>query len=54
MYPDITGYNFLMDKNKNIWIIDFGNAYVKSPDDPDDPFVFDFINGRNGWNPEYK
>lgn len=53
-YPDITGYNFLIDKNENIWIIDFGHAYVKSPDEPDDPFVFEFINGKNGWNPNYK
>lgn len=54
MYPDITGYNFLIDKNENISIIDFGHAYVKSPDDPDDPFVFEFINGKNAWNPNYK
>ena len=54
IYPDITGYNFLIDNNKEIWIIDFGNAYVKSPDEPDDHFVFEFINGKNSWNPEYK
>lgn len=54
IYPDITGYNFLIDKKENIWIIDFGHAYVKSPDDEDDPFVVEFLNGKNGWNPNFK
>ena len=49
-----TGYNFLIDKKENIWIIDFGHSYVKSPDDEDDPFVVEFLNGKNGWNPNYK
>lgn len=53
-YPDITGYNFLIDKNQNIWIIDFGHASIKSPDLPDDQFVVEFINGKNGWNPNFK
>ena len=53
-YPDITGYNFLIDKNENILIIDFGHAYVQSPDLPGDEFVLEFINGKNWWNPNYK
>ena len=57
-YPDITGYNFLQEEerneNVNIWVIDFGHAYVKSPDQLDDPFVIKFLNGYNGWNPNFK
>ena len=57
-YPDITGYNFLQEEerneNVNIWVIDFGHAYAKSPDQLDDPFVMKFLNGYNGWNPNFK
>ena len=45
-YPDITGYNFIDCDNK-IWIIDFEHATFISP------FVVDFINGTNTWNPEF-
>ena len=55
IFPDITGYNFLLEeKSENIWIIDFGHAYVKAPDQPDDEFIIKFINGKNGWNPNFK
>ena len=53
-YPDITGYNFIEDSNEKIWIIDFGHAYVKTPQQEDDPFVLQFMNGHNGWNPEFR
>ena len=46
-YPDITGYNFIDCDNK-IWIIDFEHATFISP------FVVDFINGTNSWNPEFE
>lgn len=53
VYPDITGYNFIEDKGENVWIIDFGHAYVKKPSEKDNEFVQKFINGHNGWNPDF-
>jgi tRNA A-37 threonylcarbamoyl transferase component Bud32 len=48
-YPDITGYNFIEWSDK-IWIIDFEHAHLK-----DDKYSFmqDFIDGYNGWNPDF-
>jgi tRNA A-37 threonylcarbamoyl transferase component Bud32 len=54
VYPDITGYNFIEDKNGEIWIVDFGHAYVKSPNAKVDSFVLKFLDGYNGWNPEFR
>jgi|UniRef100_A0A6C0IQU7 tRNA A-37 threonylcarbamoyl transferase component Bud32 len=53
-YPDITGYNFMIDENEKVWIIDFGHAYVVSPTKPMDEFVIKFMNGHNAWNPEFR
>ena len=53
-YPDITGYNFMEDKNGDIWIIDFGHANFIDKKWKVDPFIIDFINGENDWNPEFK
>ena len=54
VYPDITGYNFIQDRNDVVWIVDFGHAYIKEPGQPDDSFVLKFLNGYNGWNPVFK
>jgi len=53
-YPDITGYNFMIDDKEKIWIVDFGHAYVTSPEKKLDEFIEKFINGFNGWNPLFK
>jgi len=53
-YPDITGYNFIEDNNGKVWIIDFGHAEVKAPNKMVDTFITKFLNGHNGWNPEFK
>lgn len=53
-YPDITGYNFMIDDKEKLWIIDFGHAYVTNPEEEDDEFVTKFIEGYNGWNPLFK
>ena len=53
-YPDITGYNFMIDDKEKLWIIDFGHAYVTNPEEKDDEFVTKFIEGNNGWNPLFK
>jgi len=53
-YIDITGYNFMLDKGNNLWIIDFEHAKCKSSSDIIDPFLSEFINGKMSWNPEFK
>lgn len=53
-YPDITGYNFMLDKGENLWIIDFEHAKCRDIQEPTDNFVLKFINGTNEWNPEFK
>lgn len=53
-YPDITGYNFIEDKNGKVWIIDFGHAKCRDLSEKADPFIIEFINGFNGWNPRFK
>ena len=53
-YIDITGYNFMLDKNENLWILDFEHAKCRNKDDPSDPFLLEFINGNLSWNPEFK
>jgi RIO-like serine/threonine protein kinase len=30
IYPDITGYNFIEDKNLKIWIVDFEHCFFKN------------------------
>ena len=61
IYPDITGYNFIQDKDGNIFIIDFEHAkfrfYKDNINDEreyKEDFVDKFINGLNKWNPEFK
>ena len=54
-YPDITGYNFI-EKDNKVWIIDFGHASFNPSiyQNTSDPFVLKFINGYNGWNPNFR
>ena len=51
IYPDITGYNFIQGQ-KRIWIIDFEHAEYMP--DKSNEFVEKFIDGYNGWNPDFK
>jgi len=51
-YPDITGYNFIEYQNK-VWIIDFEHASFNSKYNTYDPFIKQFIDGYNGWNPRF-
>ncbi len=53
IYPDITGYNFILHEDK-IWIIDFEHVAFGKNFKKDHPFVKKFINGHNGWNPKFK
>jgi tRNA A-37 threonylcarbamoyl transferase component Bud32 len=52
-YIDITGYNFI-EKDNKIYIIDFGDAKYTKKTEPINWFLQDFLNGYNGWNPDYK
>jgi len=52
-YPDITGYNFIEHKN-DIYIVDFGDASIRTIMNKPDSFVKKFIEGYNGWNKKYK
>ena len=51
LYLDITGYNFIENDNK-LWIIDFEHATYNHPRKTD-VFVEKFLEGHNGWNPEF-
>lgn len=53
MYPDITGYNFIVDDDDEVWIIDFEHCYFEY-DDSNQTFVNEFINGIQSWNPDFK
>lgn len=53
-YIDITGYNFMLDKNKKLWIIDFEHAKYRNKFEKNNNFLSLFINGKNSWNPEFK
>jgi serine/threonine protein kinase len=48
-YKDITAYNFMLQEDGSIKIIDFGHA-IKIPVDE---FLTEFLEGTNGWNPEF-
>jgi tRNA A-37 threonylcarbamoyl transferase component Bud32 len=50
-YRDITGYNFMLDNDGNLWIIDFEHALKK---DISDEFVCKFLDGLKSWNPEFR
>ncbi len=53
IYPDITGYNFILGPNDTIYIIDFEHArFGFSPEHSDD-FVDQFISGTKSWNPDF-
>jgi tRNA A-37 threonylcarbamoyl transferase component Bud32 len=60
IYPDITGYNFIIDKLDKVWIVDFGDCFYydnKSTEYIDSNehiiFVKQFINNPDKWNPYF-
>ena len=48
-YVDISPYNFIMKENKDIYIIDFDDAYIQKTN----WFLKDFLDGYNNWNPDF-
>ena len=49
-YVDISPYNFLVNKGKKVYIIDFGDAYECKVN----WFLKDFLDGEKSWNPDFK
>ncbi len=48
-YTDITPYNFMIDNDNNILVIDFGHAKLLKTN----WFLKDFLDGDNTWNPDF-
>jgi len=65
VYPDITGYNFIEDKNSKIWIVDFEHCFYINNNSTkeeltieDEDEHLDFVNrfcfnNENSWNPYF-
>jgi tRNA A-37 threonylcarbamoyl transferase component Bud32 len=53
-YPDITGYNFILDNNNKLWIVDFEHSKYNMDYNKMDEFINYFLEGNNEWNPEFK
>ena len=51
-YIDITPYNFI-EKEKKVFIIDFGDAKVHEEGTPLNWFLAEFLGGECGWNPDF-
>jgi tRNA A-37 threonylcarbamoyl transferase component Bud32 len=53
VYPDITGYNFILCENK-LWIIDFEHSYFDGFENRNYEFIDLFIKGKSTWNPDFQ
>jgi hypothetical protein len=52
-YVDITSYNFMIDEDEKVWVIDFGDAsYAEAG--KRNWFHEEFLDGTNSWNPDFK
>lgn len=55
VYVDITPYNFMMDEDENVLIIDFGDAYYEEEGQIRNWFHQEFLDDCiNSWNPDFK
>jgi tRNA A-37 threonylcarbamoyl transferase component Bud32 len=52
-YIDITPYNFI-EKEDKLYIIDFGHADYAKKTKTMNWFLKEFLDGENGWNPDFK
>jgi RIO-like serine/threonine protein kinase len=56
-YIDITGYNFIIDENGKLYIIDFEHCIDRNIDtninDGKSWFLNEFLSGNNDWNPDF-
>lgn len=55
-YPDLTGYNFVEDKNTygKIWIIDFEHAALALSKEITNIHIINICNGKQLWNPDFR
>jgi len=57
-YIDITGYNFIVDEDHKIHIIDFEHSIDRNIDkninDGKSWFLNEFLDGNNDWNPDFR
>jgi len=55
-YPDLTGYNFVQDKNTydKIWIIDFEHAALVPLKEITNIHIINICNGKQLWNPDFR
>ena len=55
VYVDITPYNFMMDDDEKVYIIDFGDAYYEQPGQTRNWFHQEFLEDyTNTWNSDFK
>ena len=52
-HPDITGYNFIIDRDNEIRIIDFEFAHGESCSEIDEPHMEEILGGTKKWNREF-
>lgn len=50
-YVDVTPYNFMMDSNDRLWIVDFGDATIHEKEL--NWFLVDLFDGRDEWNSDF-
>ena len=50
-YPDITGYNFIADKDETMWVVDFEHASYN--DKITDEFILDTCKKVSKWNLDF-
>lgn len=55
-YPDLTGYNFVEDKNTygKMWIIDFEHAAITLSKEITNIHIINICNGKQLWNPDFR
>jgi tRNA A-37 threonylcarbamoyl transferase component Bud32 len=55
-YPDLTGYNFVEDKNTygKIWIIDFEHATLVPLNEITNIHIINICNGKQLWNLDFR
>ena len=44
----------MLDKNENLWIIDFEHSYYRKVNREINEYLNKFINGENKWNPYFE
>ena len=52
-YPDLTGYNFIEDKDGKVWIIDFEHSRIMTSPQITNIHIQNICNGHKIWNPDF-